>query len=637
MTPPTTSAPRAALSTRTALQTVRGLLPYLWPKRDLRTRAHVVAAIVLLIAAKLATVCVPLVYARAIDRLSHRDPTHMLVVPVGLIVAYGLLRIATGGFGELRDAVFAPVKQRVIRVTAMQTFSHLHRLSLRFHLDRQTGGVTRAVERGTQAIELILRLGVFNIVPTLFETLMVTAVIWRLFDWRFALATLLTVVVYVGFTVAFTGWRIGIRRKMNEVESEASSKALDSLLNYETVKYFGNERHEARRYDETQSRYERAAVRTQVSLNMLNIGQVTIIAVALAVIMLMAAQGVAAGKLTVGKFVLVNTYLMQLYQPLNLLGFVYSSLRQSLVDLEQMFKLLGEAQEVQDPTSPALLPARLEDAPPAEVRFEDVHFGYRPNREILHGVSFSVQPGGRTAIVGPTGAGKSTISRLLFRFYDVNAGRVLLDGTDVRDYAQESLRAAIGVVPQDTVLFNDTIRYNIAYGRIGATQAEIEHAAQLAQVHDFVMRLPEGYDTRVGERGLKLSGGEKQRVAIARTILKNPRVLILDEATSALDTHTEQEIQSALRTVAANRTTLVIAHRLSTVVDADEILVLVDGLVAERGSHRELLASDGVYARMWAAQSEEEAAEEHVEAAEHPAPGRPRGVQAELVTTGVAP
>ena len=567
---------------------------------------HVVAAIALLVAAKVATVCVPLVYARAIDRLSHRDPTHMLVVPFGLIVGYGLLRIASGGFGELRDAVFAPVKQRVIRVAAMQTFRHLHGLSLRFHLDRQTGGVTRAIERGTQAIELILRLGVFNIVPTLLETLMVTAVIWRLFDWRYALATLLTVVVYVGFTVAFTGWRIGIRRRMNEVESEASTKALDSLLNFETVKYFGNEAHEARRYDETQGRYERAAVRTQVSLNVLNVGQATIIAVALAVIMLMAANGVAAGRLTVGKFVLVNTYLMQLYAPLNFLGFVYASLRQGVVDLEQMFRLLAEDQEVRDPPSPVLLPARLADAPPAELRFEGVRFGYRPNREILHGVDFTVRPGGRTAIVGPTGAGKSTLSRLLFRFYDVTEGRVTIDGHDVRDCAQEALRAAIGVVPQDTVLFNDTIRYNIAYGRIGASQSEIEHAAALAQVHDFVSSLPEGYDTRVGERGLKLSGGEKQRVAIARTILKNPRVLVLDEATSALDTHTEQEIQAALRTVAADRTTLVIAHRLSTVVDADEILVLVDGLIAERGTHRGLLAENGAYARMWAAQSEEE-------------------------------
>ncbi len=599
---------RSSLSRHSALETISGLLPYLWPRGDLRTRSLVVAAVLLLVAAKVATVYVPIVYSRAIDLLSRHDPSHVLAVPVGLIVAYGLLRIASGGFGELRDAVFAPVKQRVIRVVAMRTFQHLHALSLRFHLDRQTGGINRAMERGTVGIELILRLGIFKIVPTLFETLMVTAVIWRLFDWRFALATLLTVVVYVGFTVAFTGWRLGIRRRMNDIDNEASGKALDSLLNYETVKYFGNEGHEARRFDEAQSRYERAAVRTQVSLNMLNLGQATIIAVALAVIMLMAAKEVAAGRLTVGKFVLVNTYLMQLYQPLNFLGFVYASLRQGVVDLEQMFNLLGRTQDISDRAGAALLPARLEEAPAATLRFEDVCFGYRPDHQILHGVSFSVPAGGRVAIVGATGAGKSTISRLLFRFYDVSDGRVMVDGHDLRDYAQASLRAAIGVVPQDTVLFNDTIRYNIAYGRIGASQAEIEHAARLAQVHEFVLRLPDGYDTRVGERGLKLSGGEKQRVAIARTILKNPRILILDEATSALDTHTEQEIQAALRTVAAHRTTLVIAHRLSTVVDSDEILVLDEGRIIERGSHRSLLSLNGAYASMWAAQAEEETA-----------------------------
>ena len=602
-------ASRSSLSRHSALETISGLLPYLWPRGDVRGRLLVVAAVLLLVAAKVATVYVPLVYSRAVDVLSRHDPSHVLAVPVGLIVAYGLLRIASGGFGELRDAVFAPVKQRVIRKVAMQTFQHLHALSLRFHLDRQTGGVTRAIERGTIAIELILRLGVFNIVPTLLETLMVTGIIWHIFDWRFALATLVTVVVYVGFTIGFTGWRIGIRRRMNDIDSEASSKALDSLLNYETVKYFGNEGHEVHRYDEAQARYERAAVRTQVSLNMLNLGQAAIIAVAMAVVMLMAAREVADGKLTVGKFVLINTYLMQLYQPLNFLGFVYSSLRQGVVDLEQMFNLLGRSQDVSDRPGAVILPGRLEEAPAAALRFEDVHFGYRADREILHGVSFSVPPGGRVAIVGPTGAGKSTISRLLFRFYDIDGGRVLIDGRDVRDYRQASLRAAIGVVPQDTVLFNDTIRYNIAYGRIGASQDEIEHAARLAQVHDFVQRLPDGYDTRVGERGLKLSGGEKQRVAIARTILKNPRLLILDEATSALDTHTEQEIQAALRTVAADRTTLVIAHRLSTIIDADEILVLDDGRIAERGTHRGLLESDGVYARMWAAQAEEERAE----------------------------
>ena len=603
------SASRSSVSRQTALETIGSLLPYLWPRGDLRSRLLVVCAVLLLVAAKIATVYVPYVYSRAVDVLSKRDPSHVVAVPVALIVAYGLLRIASGGFGELRDAVFSPVKQRVIRVVAIRTFQHLHGLSLRFHLDRQTGGVTRAIERGTAAIELILRLGIFNIVPTLIETLMVTIVIWNLFDWRFALATLVTVIVYVGFTIAFTGWRLGIRRRMNDIDNEASGKALDSLLNYETVKYFGNESHEARRYDEAQARYENAAVRTQVSLNMLNIGQATIIATALAIIMLMAAREVAAGRLTVGRFVLINTYLMQLYQPLNLLGFVYSSLRQSIVDLEQMFQLLGRSQDISDRPDAARLPPRLEDAPAATLRFENVHFGYRSDREILHGISFVVPPGGRVAIVGPTGAGKSTISRLLFRFYDVWDGQVTVDGNDVRDYAQASLRGAIGVVPQDTVLFNDTIRYNIAYGRIGASQADIEHAARLAQVHEFVMRLPDGYDTKVGERGLKLSGGEKQRVAIARTILKNPRILILDEATSALDTHTEQEIQAALRTVAADRTTLVIAHRLSTVIDSDEILVLDDGRIAERGTHRSLLAMDGLYARMWAAQAEEEHAE----------------------------
>ncbi|GAA4483753.1 ABC transporter ATP-binding protein/permease [Gluconacetobacter asukensis] len=592
--------------------TLRALLPYLWPRHDLGTRARVVGACLLLVAAKIATIAVPYVYSLVVDAL-HRGPggtgasgtMNEMTVPMALIVGYGTLRLMSAGMGEWRDALFAPVRFHISSVAAVRSFRHMHALSLRFHLDRQSGGVTRAIARGTEAIETILRVGVFNIVPTLIEALLVIVVIWRLFDWRYAAIMLLAVVAYVAFTISFTSWRIGIRREMNEINSEASWKALDSLLNYETVKYFGNEEHESRRYEETQRRYERAAVKTQLSLNGLNFGQAAIIAVTLTVVMLLAAHDVGQGRLTVGRFVLVNTYLMQLYLPLNFLGSIYSSLRTSLVDLEQMFRLMEEAPDVKDRPDAIDLPARLDEAPAAAIRFEHVRFGYRADREILHDVSFSVPAGGRVAIVGPTGAGKSTISRLLFRFYDVTSGRVVIDGHDVRDYHQAALRAAIGVVPQDTVLFNDTIGYNIAYGRRGASQDEIEHAARLAQIHDFIVSLPDGYATRVGERGLKLSGGEKQRVAIARTILKNPRILILDEATSALDTHTEQEIQVALRTVSAERTTVIIAHRLSTVIDADEILVMGDGVIKERGTHRSLLARDGLYAGMWAAQAEE--------------------------------
>ncbi len=523
-----------------------------------------------------------------------------------LILGYGLLRVASAGFGELRDAVFRrAVQQRTTRRVALDTFRHMHGLSLRFHLDRQTGGVSRAIERGVTGIQQVLRLAVFNLLPTLFEVVMVTGTIWYLFDWRYAAVTFGAVASYIGFTVVFTSWRVKYRRQMNEVDSEANTKALDSLLNYETVKYFGNEGHEASRYDNALARYETAAVRTQVTLNMLNIGQAFIIAAGLALIMLMAGRGVVQGQMTVGKFVLVNTYLMQLYQPLNFLGFVYASIKQGIVDMEQMFRLLSVDQEIADAPGSSPLPPTQAWPDAGSVVFEDVRFGYRADREILHGVSFSVPPGGKLAIVGATGAGKSTMSRLLFRFYDVTGGRVLIDGRDIRDVTQASLRAAIGVVPQDTVLFNDTIRYNIAYGRVGASQAEVEHAARQAQVHDFVLRLPDGYDTMVGERGLKLSGGEKQRVAIARTILKDPRILILDEATSALDTRTEMEIGTALRNAAANRTTIVIAHRLSTVVDADEIIVLSDGQVLERGTHASLLAADGAYASMWQLQADE--------------------------------
>jgi ATP-binding cassette subfamily B protein len=591
-------------SRQSGMATVRSLLPYLWPEGDPGAKARVVLAMGLLLLAKLATVYVPVVYGRIVDALAPKDGSALLAIPLGLVVAYGVLRVASAAFGELRDALFAKVQQRAVRNAARRTFEHLHALSLRFHLDRQTGALARAIDRGSQGIQSVLRLAVFNVVPTALELLLVTAIIWHLFDWRFAAITFSAVVIYACFTMSFAGWRARIRRTMNDRDNDASTKALDSLLNYETVKYFGNEVHEAARYDGALARYERAAVRVQVSLNMLNIGQAFIIAGGLTLIMLLATREVRDGGMTVGQFVVVNTYLMQLYQPLGFLGMVYMTIKQGLVDMEQMFRLLEVHRDIDDRPGAAVLPAH---GAAGEVRFEDVQFGYRPDRPILKGVDFTIPAGRKLAIVGPTGAGKSTISRLLFRFYDVTEGRVCIDGSDIRDVTQDSLRAAIGVVPQDTVLFNDTIRYNIAYGRVGAAQDEIEHAARLAQVHDFVMSLPDGYDTRVGERGLKLSGGEKQRVAIARTILKDPRILILDEATSALDTRTEQEIQAALRAVARDRTTLVIAHRLSTVVDADEIIVLHDGRVAERGRHAALLARGGLYARMWALQAEQEA------------------------------
>jgi ATP-binding cassette subfamily B protein len=592
---------------RSTLQTVISLLPYLWPTGNLGARIRVSIALVCMLLAKVATVYVPVIYGRIVDALAPKDPSvAAFAVPAALILAYGAIRVGAAAFGELRDAVFAAVQQRAVRLLALRTFRHLHAVSLRFHLDRQTGGLSRIIDRGVQGMQSVLRLAVFNIVPTALELVMVTAIIWHLFDWRYAAITVVAVTLYIGFTAVLAGQRSRIRRTMNDTDNDASTKSLDSLLNYETVKYFGNEEHEAQRYDHALARYERAAVRVQVSLNMLNIGQALIIAAGITLIMLLAAGGMRDGTMTVGKFVVVNTYLIQLYQPLNFLGMVYMSIKQGLVDMEQMFALLRVQREIADKPDAATLPAHLSEGAAGDVVFDDVGFGYQPNRVILQGISFSIPAGGKLAIVGQTGAGKSTISRLLFRFYDVTSGRILIDGQDVRDVTQDSLHAAIGVVPQDTVLFNDSIRYNIGYGRPGASQADIEQAARLAQVHDFVMRLPDGYDTRVGERGLKLSGGEKQRVAIARTILKDPRILILDEATSALDSRTEQDIQSALRAVAHRRTTLVIAHRLSTVVDADEIIVLQDGMIAERGRHAGLLALGGLYARMWALQAAEQ-------------------------------
>jgi ABC-type transport system involved in Fe-S cluster assembly fused permease/ATPase subunit len=608
---PLDSTTAAATKRDPAAQTVRMLLPYLWPPGDPTAKLRVVAAVGCLILAKVATVYIPLVYSRAVDHLAPKGAHALgggpaaaaITVPLALIIGYCLLRIASGAFAELRDAVFAPVQQRAARRIALQTFEHLHHLSLRFHLDRHTGGLSRAIDRGTNGIEQVLRFAIFNIIPTLFELTMVTLILWRLFDWRYAATTVLAVGAYVGFTLTFTNYRVRFRRLMNDSDADAQTKAVDSLLNYETVKYFGNERHEAARFDTALAKYERAAVRSQVTLNMLNIGQSVIIALGLAAIMLLSATGVASGHMTVGRFVLANTYLMQLYTPLTFLGFVYRELKQGLVDTEHMFRLMQVGAEVSDsPDARELAPSSVVPT----LIFDDIHFGYGPDREILKGVSFRVAPGGNLAIVGPTGAGKSTLTRLLFRFYDVGSGSIRIGDDDIRDLTQDSLRAAIGVVPQDTVLFNDTIRYNIAYGRPSASPAEVEEAARLAQLHDFILTLPLGYETKVGERGLKLSGGEKQRVAIARTLLKDPRILVLDEATSALDTNTEQEIQAALRAVARNRTTLTIAHRLSTVVDADEILVLEGGRVVERGSHWNLLASGGIYAGMWAAQSEQE-------------------------------
>ena len=585
--------------------TISRLLPYLWPRGNMGLKWRILLVLLVMVGGELATLAVPLVYSHVVDRLSH--PVSMAIVPAAIILGYGLVRLVSAALTNLRDSLFSPVRFRVARQAALRSFEHMHQLSLRFHLDRRTGGVTRSIERGTEAVETLLRMGM-SLSPTILQAFLVAAVIWRVFDWKYVVLIALMIAAYILFTMKFTSWRLSIRRSMNESNTEATSRALDSLLNYETVKYFGNEEHEAKRYDAAQARYEKAALRTQYSLGALNFGQAAIIAVALTAIMLLAGRDVETGHITVGQFVMINTYLLQLYGPLNFLGSMYSAIRTALVDLEHMLGLTDETPEVKDPGKPAEMTLTLQGHQAASVEFRNVSFGYSDERQILHDVSFFAAPGKKLAIVGSTGAGKSTISRLLFRFYDVSSGAVLVDGHDVRDCRQADLRAAVGVVPQDTVLFNDTIGYNIAYGRLGAAQEDIEQAARLAQIHDFIMSLPAGYETQVGERGLKLSGGEKQRVAIARTILKDPRVLVLDEATSALDTHTEQEIQSALRVVSAQRTTLVIAHRLSTIIDADEILVMEKGRIIERGTHEVLLGSDGRYASMWAAQGAENSA-----------------------------
>ena len=579
------------------------LLPYLW-----EYKWRVLVALAFLASAKFANVGVPLVLKDVVDALAPAQQP--LALPLALLIGYGLLRLSTVLFAELRDVVFVRVTQRAIRRVALTVFRHLHSLSLRFHLDRQTGGMTRDIERGTRGISTLLNFMLFSIIPVILEFSLVAAVLLTKFDWRFAAVTFAAVAIYIFFTVSITEWRMDIRRQVNELDSTANSRAVDSLLNYETVKYFNNEEYEARRYDENLRKYESAAVKNEISLGLLNVGQSCVIAIAVTLLMILAAEGVVNNTLTLGDLVLINGLLIQLYIPLNFLGMVYREIKQALIDTDRMFRLLQQNREIQDSPNAVTLAAGS-----ASIRFEHVDFFYDPKRQILFNVSFDVPAGSKVAVVGHSGAGKSTLARLLYRFYDVGRGAIIINGSDIRALRQLSLRGAIGIVPQDTVLFNDSIYYNIQYGRPDATHAEVLEAARAAHIHEFIESLPDKYEARVGERGLKLSGGEKQRVAIARAILKSPSILIFDEATSALDSETEQSIQAELARIAQGHTTLVIAHRLSTIMDADQILVMEGGRIIERGSHRELLERDGAYAQMWALQQQEESQQPRAKAA----------------------